>query len=173
MFFTMANIVSLSRLALAVAFVLADSPLLQVVLVAAAGLTDFVDGFLARHFNQRTRAGEIIDPITDKLFVAAVVATLLTRGRMSIVSALLLLLRDFYNALAFLVIRARKFPIRMKARFSGKVVTVLQLITIAAFILCPEQVQTFLLATIAVSVYSIFDYTRAGRRSLREARSAS
>jgi CDP-diacylglycerol--glycerol-3-phosphate 3-phosphatidyltransferase/cardiolipin synthase len=169
----MANIISLSRLALAVAFVLADSPLLQVVLVAAAGLTDFVDGYLARHFNQRTRAGEIIDPITDKLFVATVVATLLARGRLSIESALLLLLRDFYNALAFLVIRVRKFPIRMKARFSGKVVTVLQLITIAAFILRPEQVRPFLLATIAVSVYSVFDYTRAGRRSLREARSTS
>jgi cardiolipin synthase (CMP-forming) len=173
MFFTLANIVSLSRLALAVAFVLADAPALQVLLVAAAGLTDFIDGYIARHFNQRTAAGEILDPITDKLFVATVVATLIARGRMSIAGALLLLLRDLYNALAFLVIRVRKFPIRMKARFSGKVVTVLQLITIAAFILRPEQVLPFLLATIAVSLYSIFDYTRAGRRSLREARSAS
>ena len=173
MFFTLANIVSLSRIALAVAFVLARTPLQQVLLVAAAGLSDFIDGFIARRFNQRTRVGEILDPITDKLFVATVVATLLVRGRMSVLSALLLMLRDLYNALAFLVIRVRRLPIRMNARFSGKVVTALQMVTIVAFVLWPGQVLPFLLATIAVSVYSIFDYTRAGRRSLREARSAT
>jgi len=173
MFFTLANIVSLSRLALAVAFVLADSPLQQVVLVAAAAFSDFLDGFIARHFNQRTRVGEILDPITDKLFVATVVATLPVRGRLSPPNALLLMIRDFYNALAFLVIRVRKFPIRMKARLSGKVVTVFQMITIVVFVLWPEQAVPFLLVTLAVSIYSIFDYTRAGRRSLREARSAT
>jgi CDP-diacylglycerol--glycerol-3-phosphate 3-phosphatidyltransferase len=172
MFFTLANIVSLSRLALAVAFVLARTPLQQVLLVAVAGLTDFIDGFIARHFNQRTRVGEVLDPITDKLFLATVVATLIARGRMGVLSALLLMLRDFYNALAFLVIYVRKFPIRMKARFSGKVVTVLQMMTIVAFVLWPERALPFLLATVVVSIYSIYDYTSDGRRSLREARSA-
>ena len=173
MFFTTANIVSLSRLALAVAFMFTTSPLQQVVLIGTAAVTDFFDGFIARHFNQRSRAGELLDPITDKLFVATVLATLLVRGRMSLGTVLLLLVRDIYNALAFTVIRVRKMPIRMKSRLSGKTVTVLQMITICVFLLWPRLAVPCLILTVAVSVYSIFDYTRAGRRGLRETRSAT
>src|SRR5262245_37388466 len=135
MVFTLANIISLSRVALAVAFALSHSPTRQVLLIVAAALTDFLDGFVARHFNQRSRLGEILDPTTDKMFVATAIGTMLVRGRLSIASALLLLIRDVYNALAFIVIRVQHMPIRLKARMSGKVVTVLQMTTLVVFLL--------------------------------------
>ncbi len=172
MFFTAANIVSLSRIVLGIVFMFAATPFQQALIIGVSALSDFLDGFLARHFDQRSRFGEILDPVTDKLFVAAVLGTMLVRGRMSIGTVLLFLVRDFYNALAFVVIQVRKLPIRMKARFSGKTVTVMQMLTLAAFVLWPSAAWPLLLATVGVSIYSIFDYTRAGRRGLREARSA-
>ena len=47
------------------------------VILAVSGLTDTVDGWIARHFNMITQLGKILDPVADKLTLAAVVAALL------------------------------------------------------------------------------------------------
>ena len=46
------------------------------VILAVSGLTDTVDGWIARHFNMITQLGKILDPVADKLTLAAVVAAL-------------------------------------------------------------------------------------------------
>jgi CDP-diacylglycerol--glycerol-3-phosphate 3-phosphatidyltransferase/cardiolipin synthase len=166
--FTVPNLVSLSRLALAAAFIVVRSPVAEAAIVVVAAITDFADGWVARHFGQRSRAGEMLDPLTDKLFVATVLAVLLGRGQITIADVLLLLVRDLYNAIAFAVGYFSRWPIRFKARFSGKVVTVLQLITILAFLVHPEIAQTALWLTVLASLYAVFDYTRAAAQALRE-----
>lgn len=40
-----------------------------VLVVAVSSLTDFVDGYVARHFNQITRLGQLLDPAADRLFI--------------------------------------------------------------------------------------------------------
>lgn len=40
-----------------------------VLVVAVSSFTDFVDGFVARHFNQITRLGQLLDPAADRLFI--------------------------------------------------------------------------------------------------------
>jgi cardiolipin synthase len=49
------------------------------VLVVASGITDLLDGFIARHFGQISDLGKILDPLADKLTMAAVVFALLLR----------------------------------------------------------------------------------------------
>ena len=61
------NVISLSRMGLAVAFVVLHDPLARIVLVAVAAVTDFLDGFIARVANQRSVAGALIDPIADQI----------------------------------------------------------------------------------------------------------
>jgi cardiolipin synthase len=39
------------------------------VLIAVSSITDFVDGYVARHFNQVTRLGQLLDPAADRLFI--------------------------------------------------------------------------------------------------------
>src|SRR5688500_7674725 len=90
-------LLSLARLPPAAAFVFADSALVRGIVVMTAVLTDFVDGWIARHFRQRSRAGELLDPVTDKLFVLTVLVTLLARHELLWWELLLLLLRDVYN----------------------------------------------------------------------------
>lgn len=69
---TIPNLLSLFRLLLIPVFLVllvnAQYPWALLVLVASS-LTDFVDGYVARHFNQVTRVGQLLDPAADRLFI--------------------------------------------------------------------------------------------------------
>ncbi len=52
-----------------------------VVLFALAGITDYMDGYLARHLNQLSRFGRVLDPIADKLLVGALLLMMAFTGR--------------------------------------------------------------------------------------------
>lgn len=74
---TVPNVVSVVRLGLIVPAVLAvldidDRAVQALVLVAAFSLTDWVDGTLARALDQRSRVGEILDPLADRLGTVAI-----------------------------------------------------------------------------------------------------
>ena len=72
-----------------------------VLLFALAGLTDYMDGYLARHLNQLSRFGRILDPIADKLLVGSILIMLAWQGKLNglgglmIVPALVILCREF------------------------------------------------------------------------------
>ena len=55
---------------------------LSVLLFALAGITDFFDGYLARHLNQGSSFGRVLDPIADKFLVGAVIVMLGYTGRL-------------------------------------------------------------------------------------------
>ncbi|MGQ1839167.1 CDP-alcohol phosphatidyltransferase family protein [Kocuria turfanensis] len=74
---TVPNVVSVVRFALIVPAVLAvldidEQPVRALVLVAFFSLTDWVDGTLARALRQRSRVGEVMDPIADRLGTVAI-----------------------------------------------------------------------------------------------------
>ena len=164
------NTFSLLRLPLAVLFLLTHSPVWQGIIIALAGATDFVDGWLARRYQQRSRTGEVLDPITDKLFVLTVLLTLYIREQIRTGELLLLLLRDIYNTAAFCLARLRGWKMEFRARMSGKVVTTLQIVTILCYVLLPRLAQPMLALTVIASLYSLYDYTRAGLSDLRQTR---
>ena len=67
--YTIPNILTFSRLLSAPAigyFILSSQPLPALCLFAYAGITDLIDGYLARRFNQTTVVGTVIDPMADK-----------------------------------------------------------------------------------------------------------
>lgn len=70
---------------------------LGVVLFALAGITDYMDGYLARHLNQLSRFGRVLDPIADKLLVGAILLMLAQTGRLSawdIIPAVIIMCRE-------------------------------------------------------------------------------
>ncbi|MFI7482611.1 CDP-alcohol phosphatidyltransferase family protein [Kocuria sp. M1R5S2] len=74
---TVPNVISVLRLTLIVPAVLAvleidERPVRALVLVALFSLTDWVDGVLARALNQRSRVGEVMDPVADRLGTVAI-----------------------------------------------------------------------------------------------------
>ena len=64
---------------------------------ALAGLTDYMDGYLARHLKQLSRYGRILDPIADKLLVGSILIMLAWQGKLDnimVVPAVVILCRE-------------------------------------------------------------------------------
>lgn len=147
---------------LAAAFVLADSGAAQLVVLALAAASDFVDGIWARRVGG-SRLGGVLDPICDKVFIVAAFAVVMRGGVLSTWEILGVLLRDIVAAVAFLVVWMLRRPTTLPARAGGKAVTVGQLLTLVAFLAGSDLVRPLAWATAAMSVYAIADYSRAAR----------
>ena len=158
---TLPNAVSMSRLLLAAGFVAMREPAARVALLLIASVTDFLDGWLARRRKAVTKTGALIDPIADRLFVFTAVCTFLIEGAISTASYFILISRDLATAIGFLVARSvpRLRSVEFRARWLGKLVTVLQLVTLIAVIIAPAAVPPLVIAVGATSAASIADYT--------------
>lgn len=169
---TLPNSISLSRLLLAFAFVVIGGPWQRMVLILSAGMTDFLDGWLARRGNSSTVAGALIDPIADRVFVLAAVSAYLVDGRLTTGQYFIFLSRDIATAVGFVV--ARFIPgltaSAFQARLLGKTVTVFQLALLLVVLFWPAAVWPLVLLIGALSAVSIVDYTAALERARRAAR---
>jgi cardiolipin synthase len=132
-------------------------------LVAIAGLTDVLDGWVARRLNAESRWGALIDPLADRIFVLAATLALVASGALTALAAAVLLARDAATALGFIValvapgLRTDAF----KARGLGKLVTALQLITLLSAIVARPFTGPLLVLVAVTAAWSIVDYTRA------------
>ncbi|MDQ6966098.1 MAG: CDP-alcohol phosphatidyltransferase family protein, partial [Mariprofundaceae bacterium] len=68
------NSLTLGRILLTpiiVYFILEDQPIQALAFMAVAGLTDMLDGAIAKHFNMQTTVGAYLDPLADKLMLVS------------------------------------------------------------------------------------------------------
>lgn len=170
--FTVPNSISLSRLLLALAFIIVTGRSQRLVLILAASATDFLDGWLARRARSFTVAGALIDPIADRLFVLAAISSYLAEGSITTTQYFIFLSRDIATAVGFVV--ARFIPglsaAAFKARALGKTVTFFQLALLLAVIVAPRAVEPLVIIIAGLSAVSIVDYTLALERARRAAR---
>lgn len=161
--FTLPNSISLSRLVLALGFVLIPGSWERVAIIAVAGFTDFIDGWLARHEKAETTTGALIDPLADRVFVFLAISTYLVEGLLTGTQYFIFLTRDIATAVGFVVAKLIPTlrPAVFRARMLGKIVTVLQLITLVAVLVTPQHTKWMILAIGVVSIASIIDYTVA------------
>jgi CDP-diacylglycerol--glycerol-3-phosphate 3-phosphatidyltransferase len=161
--FTVPNTVSLSRLVLAFAFVLVTATRDRAALIIAAGASDFLDGWIARHRNSATSSGALIDPFADRVFVLAAVSAYLVHDIFSTTQYFIFLSRDIMTAVGFLVAKLvpRLKPVEFKARMLGKIVTVAQLATLLLVLVVPQYTGVFIWTIGILSAASILDYTLA------------
>ncbi len=91
-------------------------------LLAASGVTDYLDGYLARRLDQHSSLGELLDPIADRLYILAVVVGLALRDVVPWWIALILPLRDvlLWGLVPFL--RTRGYS-ALPVHFLGKAAT--------------------------------------------------
>ncbi len=131
---TTANIISIARICIIpifVVFALLVYPWASYVAVALfiiASLTDWVDGYVARKYNQITTFGKFLDPLADKLLVIAAVVVLIERGGMSSVPAFIIIARELI--VTSLRIVAMGEGIVIAAQKSGKWKTFIQMVGI-------------------------------------------
>jgi CDP-diacylglycerol--glycerol-3-phosphate 3-phosphatidyltransferase len=108
---TASNVITISRLVILpfiVYFMLTRQRLLAFGLMLISLLSDGLDGYLARRLNQESRLGKFLDPLCDKIFLAAVLITLLYLGIVPLWAVILIVLRDFLILLgSFILLRAK------------------------------------------------------------------
>jgi cardiolipin synthase len=156
-------LLSLSRLLFAAGFLAADGVAARAGLIGVAGLTDLLDGWLARRWNVVTRLGALLDPLGDHVFVLVATATLVASGALTLPAAIILLARDIATAVGFLVALAmpRLRHEEFKARWPGKLVTAFQFATLLAVLLAPALAWPLLVLVALGSATSIVDYAAA------------
>jgi cardiolipin synthase (CMP-forming) len=92
-------------------------------ILAAAGLSDWLDGKLARMLNQTSRLGQLLDPAADRLYIAATVIGLAVRGIIPWWLLGVLAARELCVALALLRLRQRTPYGALQVSFAGKAAT--------------------------------------------------
>lgn len=99
-----------------------------------AGISDAVDGFIARHFNQRSRLGSYLDPIADKLLLVSVFVVLGIAGELPLWLVIAVVSRDALIVFAVLLSSVMAQPVEMKPLMLSKANTAIQLV-LAAIVL--------------------------------------
>ncbi|MBQ2651402.1 MAG: CDP-diacylglycerol--glycerol-3-phosphate 3-phosphatidyltransferase [Clostridia bacterium] len=131
---TTANMITLARIALIPIFMYcaisegAQGNWIALAIFAFASLTDGVDGYIARKYNQITDFGKLVDPLADKLLVMSALLILLEQGVIPSWACILILAREF-TVSSLRSIAASKGVV-LAASWWGKVKTVSQLICV-------------------------------------------
>jgi cardiolipin synthase len=119
---TVPNLISAGRLLLVPAFVwafLVDWDVLGVVLIFVIGSSDWVDGYVARRFNQVSELGKLLDPVSDRIAIVAVLVVFAVEKRLPLLLAGVILLRDLIVAIAFPILEKKGME-RIPVNRAGK-----------------------------------------------------
>jgi CDP-diacylglycerol---glycerol-3-phosphate 3-phosphatidyltransferase len=134
---------------------------------ALAALTDTLDGYIARSRGAVTTFGKLMDPIADKLLVAASLIALVSLDRLAAWVAMVIIAREF--AVTGLRMVAAEQGVVIQASWLGKVKTILQVAAIICLIAvnpAPLGVNLLVYAAVAATVISGVDYFFGFKRML-------
>jgi len=124
------NILTLARIVITPFIVFAimeGEAAFALVLMGIAGITDMLDGAIARHFNQRSIVGAFMDPLADKLMLLSTIVTLFFINEIPLFLFLAVVFRDLVimvGAIAYEVVTGK---LEMQPTMSSKITTVLQI----------------------------------------------
>lgn len=139
--------------------------LVATVIFTAAAVTDWLDGWLARKLNQTSAFGEFLDPVADKLMVAAALITLVQLERVDAIIALIIIGREItISALREWMAKIGQAR-SVAVSFLGKFKTASQMIAIPLLLyhdrvgsLDPHRVGTWLIYIAAVLTLASMAY---------------
>lgn len=137
------------------------------VLFLVAGISDGIDGYLARRYNQRTELGAYLDPLADKLLLVSIFIGLGMRGDLPSWLVIAAVARDAMILAAVIISYMLHRPVEIAPLMVSKLNTVAQ-ITLAAFVLADEAfsinvplLRTSLIwLTAALTIASLLAYLR-------------
>ncbi|MDP9442138.1 MAG: CDP-alcohol phosphatidyltransferase family protein [Actinomycetota bacterium] len=158
-----------------------DNRLAAALLLAALGATDCIDGYIARHFNQMSALGTILDPTADRILLAVGVVAILIDGSVPVPVAVALLVREALVSAAVLVL-AGLGAARVEVTWFGKAGTFANMVAFPFFLAGNDQsfdwrgsatFMGWLFAGLGflLSWYAAATYVPLARAALRQGRS--
>lgn len=144
--------------------ILTDQAVMALVLMVAAGITDMIDGAIARYFNQRTTVGAYLDPLADKLMLISAFVTLFIVGMVPLFLFLAVVFRDVVIVLGAIAYEMVTHQLKMEPSLISKATTLMQIVFVVTMLLhmaWPVNdlwIQTVLWLTFAVTCISGLHY---------------
>ncbi|KAM5246464.1 cardiolipin synthase (CMP-forming) [Ctenodactylus gundi] len=186
---TIPNMLSMTRIGLAPVLgylIIEEDFNVALGVFALAGLTDLLDGFIARNWaNQKSALGSALDPLADKILISILYVSLTYAELIPVPLTYMIISRDVMLIAAVFYVRYRTLPTprtlskyfnpcyataRLKPTFISKVNTAVQLILVAASLAAPvfnyadsvylQVLWCFTAFTTAASAYSYYHYGR-------------
>ncbi|AUM10935.1 CDP-diacylglycerol--glycerol-3-phosphate 3-phosphatidyltransferase [Ketobacter alkanivorans] len=183
-FLTIPNMLTLLRIALIPVLVVVFylpykwSAMAGAVIFAIAGITDWVDGYLARKMGQSTKLGAFLDPVADKLMVAAALVLLveLHASALFAIPAIVIISREItVSALREWMAELGKRA-SVAVSYIGKVKTTVQMVAITGLLANEPDMENWvvwlayalLYAATALTLWSMVVYLKAAWPDLKE-----
>lgn len=164
---TIPNILSFVRIVLITPFVVLfinKNYIAAAIVILLSGLTDFLDGYIARNFNQMSELGKILDPLGDKLTLVAVGICMIFLEPYAAIPMGIMVIKDLLMLLGGTIIIKRGI-IPPQSKWYGKVGTFMFYITVAYIVISElfGYVNTtltivLLSATSAVMIFALISY---------------
>ncbi|MBI5892895.1 MAG: CDP-alcohol phosphatidyltransferase family protein [Deltaproteobacteria bacterium] len=167
------NLLTISRILLVPVFIIFiinnefDKALLIFII---AGLTDSIDGLIARLFNQKTQLGAYLDPAADKLLLMSAYITLAIKNILPNWLSVIVVSRDVIILLGIVVLVLMNKEVKIKPSIISKITTALQILTVIFVILTAGAPSAVILPLIVLTtVFTIasgIDYIYRGIKVL-------
>jgi cardiolipin synthase (CMP-forming) len=137
-FMNIPNLLTMSRIILVpiiVILLMDGSFCIALVLLVISGVTDVLDGFLARVLNQQTVLGAYLDPIADKALMISCFVTLSVKKFIPGWLSVIVISRDCIILLGVSVLTMLSVPFKVKPVLLSKLTTLIQIVTILAVLM--------------------------------------
>jgi len=129
------NLLTLARILITpfiIYAILEHQAVLALILMAVAGVTDMLDGAIARYFNQRSTVGAYMDPLADKLLLISTIVTLYFIGQIPLYLFLAVIFRDLIIVVGAIAYEMVTRKLEMQPSIASKITTFLQITLVLA-----------------------------------------
>ncbi|MDP2913191.1 MAG: CDP-alcohol phosphatidyltransferase family protein [Candidatus Omnitrophota bacterium] len=171
----LANKISIARIILIPFFIAAivySKTTIALILFIAATISDGIDGFIARQFNQKTELGTILDPMADKLLLISAYICLSVAGsvpphlKLPAYVFIIVISRDVIIILGSVTIYFITGALRVSPSIAGKLTTFFQMFTVVSILAQIRHSYIVWNLAVLLTVVSGIDYIIKGSRIL-------
>lgn len=148
-----------------------DALMMALFIYLLAGVTDVLDGFIARRYQLVTKIGTVLDPLADKMMLMTALVCLFLKSLIPLIVLLIMLLKELFLILAAIVLFFSKDKVVIPANKLGKAATLLFTLTVALLLMQVPPWITMLLIILAIGMKLIAfsSYVKTYFQSVRHA----
>lgn len=159
---TIPNLITIGRLFLVpftIWLLISGQPSLAFWAFVLAGVSDGIDGWIARQFNQRSQLGEYLDPVADKALLVSIYIAFAVTGDLPLWLAILIVSRDLLIVGGVMLAWMLDRPVPMRPRAVSKTNTAAQIVlaavVLASFAFTPDFAHLIAVLIVVVSVLTV------------------
>jgi len=142
---TIPNLITIIRIILTpifVIYIINDELITGLIILIITGLSDGIDGLVARLFNQKSKLGSYLDPLADKIILISAFVTLSIRGFLPAWLTVMVISRDILILMGVFILFFTGTKVNIRPAISSKITTCLQFFTVI-IVLARDYIPSF------------------------------